>query len=135
MRKLLRAERGSVAVEFSLMLPIFLLILAGIIELGQYYWEQHVLSAAAREGARAASMSQGADINGVVMNYVNNCGGLNVTGVAVNRTTEPLPGDPASTLEVVTVTKPYSFHMLPRLIASWMENVTIIGRAKMIKEI
>jgi Flp pilus assembly protein TadG len=129
-----RTERGSVIIEFALLLPIFLLLFAGVIEVGKYYWEQHVLSAAAREGARAASMSKSADITGVVKNYVSNYGSIDAGSVDVNLTTEPLPGDAENTLEVVTVTKPYDFFLLPRLML-WMQEVTIMGRAKMIKEI
>ena len=135
MKKRCRGERGATAVEFALLMPIFLLILAGVFDLGKYYWEQHVLSAAAREGARAASMSRTADVEGVVRSYVSNYGGIAANSVSVSLTTEPLPGDAANTLKVVTVTKPYDFFMLSRLMSAFTQSVTIMGRAKMIKEI
>ncbi len=49
----LRSERGAVIVELAIVLPLFLLILAGVIDLGFLFWEKEVLTNAAREGARA----------------------------------------------------------------------------------
>ena len=49
----LQRERGAVVVEMALVLPLFLLIVAGVIDLGFLYWEKEVLTNAAREGARA----------------------------------------------------------------------------------
>lgn len=48
-------EKGSVAIEMALVLPLFLFIMAGIIDLGLLFWEKHVLTNATREGARAAA--------------------------------------------------------------------------------
>ncbi len=45
---------GSAAVEFAVIAPLFFLLLAGIIEFGTAFRIQHCLSAAARQGARAA---------------------------------------------------------------------------------
>jgi len=50
-----QAERGSLTVELAMILPLLLLIVAGIIDLGLLFWEQTVLTNAAREGARAAT--------------------------------------------------------------------------------
>lgn len=47
-------RRGAAAVEFALVAPFLLLLLAGIIEFGQSFFIQHSLSTAARHGARAA---------------------------------------------------------------------------------
>lgn len=48
-------EKGGVAVELGLALPLFLLIIAGVIDLGMLFWEKHVITNATREGARAAA--------------------------------------------------------------------------------
>lgn len=55
----LRSERGSVAVEFALVLPILIAVLLGIMEFGRAYNAQITVTAAAREGARVMSI-QGA---------------------------------------------------------------------------
>ncbi len=51
-----RKERGASAVEFALVLPLLLLVVAGIIDFGRALYTQVMLTNAAREGARAAVM-------------------------------------------------------------------------------
>ncbi len=48
------AEDGVVAVEFVILFPLFMLILAGIVEFGHLFYVRHTLTNASREGARAA---------------------------------------------------------------------------------
>jgi hypothetical protein len=47
-------KRGSSAVEFALALPVFLILVIGIIEFGWYFFVQHTLQFATREGMRLA---------------------------------------------------------------------------------
>lgn len=56
----LRSERGSVAVEFALILPILIALLLGIVEFGRAYNAQITVTAAAREGARVMSIQKDA---------------------------------------------------------------------------
>jgi hypothetical protein len=49
-------RRGQALVEFALVLPIFLVLLFGIIDLGRYIYMNSTLSEAAREGARVAAV-------------------------------------------------------------------------------
>lgn len=51
-----RKERGAVAVEMAILLPLLLLILLGIIEYGRVLNVQVSLTHAAREGARHAAI-------------------------------------------------------------------------------
>ena len=51
-----RGERGSNAVEFSLIVPILLVLVLGIVEFGHAFQVQGTLSAAAREGARVMAL-------------------------------------------------------------------------------
>src|SRR6266550_9643907 len=51
-------DRGSVAVEFALLLPVLLLLIFGIIDFGRALNAQITLTQAAREGARLASLNQ-----------------------------------------------------------------------------
>lgn len=63
-------ERGAVAVEMAILLPLLLLILIGIMEFGRVLNVQVSLTQAAREGARYAAV-----------HYQD--GGLNVSGTAL----------------------------------------------------
>ena len=53
------SRRGQALVEFALVLPVFLMILFGIIDGGRYVFQNNVLSQAAREGARVAAAEAG----------------------------------------------------------------------------
>lgn len=53
----LKENRGQAIVETALVLPIFVLLLFGILEFGQILNQYLVLTAAAREGARVAAVS------------------------------------------------------------------------------
>ncbi|MHA7143344.1 TadE/TadG family type IV pilus assembly protein [Arthrobacter sp. TmT3-37] len=66
----LQSERGAVALEMALVLPILLLILVGILEFGRVMNVQISLTHAAREGARHAAI-----------HYDD--GTMNVTGTAL----------------------------------------------------
>ncbi len=50
-------EKGNVTLEIAIVLPLLLLITAGIIDLGLLFWEKEVLTNASREGARAGARS------------------------------------------------------------------------------
>jgi Flp pilus assembly protein TadG len=47
-------ESGSVAVEFAILGPIFLVMVMGIIVWGQYFWISHAVQQLANDSARAA---------------------------------------------------------------------------------
>lgn len=49
-------ERGAVAVEMAILLPLLLLILIGTMEFGRVFNVQNSLTQAAREGARHAAI-------------------------------------------------------------------------------
>ncbi|NNC81157.1 MAG: pilus assembly protein [Acidimicrobiales bacterium] len=58
------SSRGAIAAEFALILPILVLLLFAIIQLGLAFQRFEAVNAAAREGARVASLpsSDNADI-------------------------------------------------------------------------
>ncbi len=66
-------ERGSVLVEFALVVPILLVIFAGIVDFGLMMQRREVLTNAAREGARIAVLPGygTADVQARVNAYLN----------------------------------------------------------------
>ena len=72
-RKKCRGEDGQAMVEFALILPIFLLILCGIIDFGWLFYNQLSLNNACREGARYAVVNT-AEGNGTqaIINHIEN---------------------------------------------------------------
>lgn len=53
-RPLASREDGQAIVEFALVLPVLLLLIFGIIDLGRAVWQENTLAYAAREGTRYA---------------------------------------------------------------------------------
>lgn len=52
----LKSERGAVAVEFALVVPVLFLLIFGVVEFGNIYNVQIQLTSAAREGAREMAL-------------------------------------------------------------------------------
>ncbi len=74
--KRFHSKRGSAAVEFAVILPIFLTMLFGMVEFGRVLSVQHVVNSAAREGARVASLpgTDNAIVTAAVQTELNNTG-------------------------------------------------------------
>jgi Flp pilus assembly protein TadG len=77
-----RREKGNITIEMALVMPVLLFLIAGVLDLGMLFWEKHVITNAAREGARAAAkaVDNGIGVNAdltqsqvqqVVQNYLN----------------------------------------------------------------
>lgn len=142
MQRLSRDENGVAALELALVLPILLIMFAGIVDFGIIYWQQHVLTSAARQGARAASLYQStANVEAVVTQYVRDAG-IDTSDLSPQITTEPVPNDTGS-MNVVTLRKPYRFTLLPVIIDSFNyifgpntfpTSITLTGQAKMVIE-
>jgi len=71
------ADRGAVAVEFALLLPVLVLVIFGIIDFGRMMNARLVLSQAAYEGARAAAITGSATQANAAVNRL--AGGLGGT--------------------------------------------------------
>jgi Flp pilus assembly protein TadG len=54
----LRGERGAIAVEFAIILPVLLLLVFGIVDFGHAWFMKQTLQNACREGARYATRYQ-----------------------------------------------------------------------------
>lgn len=66
-------RRGTAAVEFALVAPVFFLLVFGLIELGRMVMVQQALTNAAREGCRTATLAttlSGSEVEAAVRNYL-----------------------------------------------------------------
>jgi len=108
-----RGQEGAAAVEFAIVLPVLLLLLAGFFDFGWLFYWQHSVTNASRAGARYAVQAR--VVGGISTTYTdseittfvnNNFGGD--LGVVVDRTGGTTPGSPRS----VTVTKTMQYFFL-----------------------
>ena len=51
-----RRDRGAVAVEMAIILPLLLLVVGGIVDFGRLLFTQNIVTNAAREGPRARAL-------------------------------------------------------------------------------
>jgi Flp pilus assembly protein TadG len=80
------------AVEAALLLPLALMLMLGIWEIGRMVQVGQILSTAAREGGRAASNGQNTNsqVQQIVLNYLQNAGlPSTLATVTVNDLTNP----------------------------------------------
>lgn len=116
MMKRKQAEKGNVALEFALVLPVLLLFIGGIIDFGRAYWLKQTLTWASREGARYGSIlpKEDWDPNSVkdrVISAVFKGCGTSITRENVLVT--PEAGPAAGQELTVTVTMPFAFKIIP----------------------
>lgn len=99
-------DRGAVAVEFALLLPVLLMLVFGLIDFGRLLNAQITLTQAAREGARLAAL--GYPSATVVSRTVGAATGLNLSSSNVTATICPSGAGPG-TDGTVQVTYHFSF--------------------------
>lgn len=63
LQRLLKCRRGQAVVEFAIIVPIFLVMLLGLLEWGFVLWTQTTFNNAVRDGAREAVVVQDWDDN------------------------------------------------------------------------
>lgn len=95
---------GQSLVEFTLVLPILLILLFAIVDFGRAFYTWNGLSNAAREGARVAAVGgNNSEINAAVTSAM---GGLTTTSPTLTRTYTNVGGDKG---ETATVQLSYQF--------------------------
>ena len=52
---MVRDDRGNAAAEMTFVTPLLLILMMGCVELGNYFWNEHTLMKAVRDGARFAA--------------------------------------------------------------------------------
>ena len=94
LRRRKRDQQGAAAVEFALILPIFLLMLFGIMDFGYMINRSSIVNNAARDGARQASLGESEDV--VRASVLNSLDGM--PGATVDVSCVPAAGNGPCTL-------------------------------------
>ena len=113
----LRSERGAELIELALVLPILLLVFAGIVDFGLLFQRFLTVSNAAREGARIAVLPgyTQTDVQNRVTQYVREGTGdntLSPTAVLTPVTIDPPGPTPPFPAAQVTVTMTHTYLVL-----------------------
>ena len=108
------SRAGTAAVELALLMPLIVILLLGVWEVGRMLNISQILSNAAREGARQASAGQNtsSQVQQVVLNYLQDAG-IPTANVTVTTSDLTAPGtDPTNAAQLdqlqVVVTIPFS---------------------------
>jgi Flp pilus assembly protein TadG len=96
-----RRDRGAVAVEFALIMPMFIMLVLGVIQYGLYFWAAQGGSTAAREAARRAAVGDYTTCEQFVEDVRGRIDSVGDTASAVvTRTYVKGPGNLATAVEV-----------------------------------
>ena len=115
----MRNEKGQTMVEFTLVLPVLLVVLFGIIQFGIVFSNYVALTDAVRAGARTAAISRSAidPVGDTKARVINASGDLKTADVTPTVTTGPLGWTHGEDV-TVKATYPYSISLLGIVVAS-----------------
>src|SRR5438093_7131634 len=107
-------ERGAVLVEFALVLPLLLVLFAGMFDLGLAFQQYQAVTNAAREGARMAVLPgySTADVEGRVAAYLAASGIVGTAAPIVETITITPAGGALFTAKRVRVQVMHTFMLL-----------------------
>jgi len=132
-----RRRRGQAVVEFALVFPVFLLFFLAALEFGRYFLDAHMLTTAARRGARMGVLpgKVESDVTSAVDTFLQNVGmdpGAWATAIAVKDSSgQDRAGGLANAVEGdrVYVTVTYDFHITTGgLLPFFPDTKQIIGK-------
>ena len=101
-------ERGAAAVEMAIILPLLLLVIAGIVDMGRFLFTKVMVTNAAREGVRAAVVTTSTP--GPTVRASAAAPG--VSGLTVSVVACPSSAAPTNNATVVVRQEPFSWIML-----------------------
>jgi Flp pilus assembly protein TadG len=132
---------GTALVETALVLPIFFMVVLGIIEFGRAMMVAQLLNNGAREGTRVAIMpgSTNTDVQNAVLNFVTGAVGVAPEKVNVAITVTPATGNPdpgnnvalANKRDLCTVDVRVAFSDVDYLPGKFLNDRQLIGQSAM----
>lgn len=121
-RRLRKSEQGQALVEMALVLPLFFLLLFGVIEMGRIGYSYITVSHAAREGGRVATIG-GSDLD--ITNAINNA------AVSLDPASLTISITPTQALRLsgqgVTVQVSYPVQLIIPLISNLIPNPVVVS--------
>lgn len=134
-------RRGAAVVEMAMVLPIFVMIVLGIVEFGRAMMVGQMVTNAAREATRLAIVdgSSNTNVTTWVTTFLNESLGVNTSDVTVAITVDPAPGneDPldmiedAQTRDLVTIQVEVPFDKVSYIPGDYLSGKKLKGRSAM----
>lgn len=134
-------RRGAAVVEMAMVLPIFVMIVLGIVEFGRAMMVGQMVTNAAREATRLAIVdgSSNTSVSTWVTTFLNESLGVNASDVTVAITVDPAPGneDPldliesAQTRDLVTIQVEVPFDKVSYIPGDYLTGKKLKGRSAM----
>lgn len=136
-----RRRRGAALVEMALVLPIFFMVVLGIVEFGRAMMVGQLVTNGAREGARLAILdgSSNSQVSTYVKDFLSTSLNIAPGDVTVNITVTPAPGNTTSGSEVanaqprdlITVRAEVPFSKVQFIPGKYLASKKIVGQSAM----
>lgn len=125
LRRLIEGSGGQAMVEAALVMPILLLLVIGIVELGRAWNAHQVLTDAARQGARIAAIADPTiTADSVEMTVRNALARAALDADAATLELDGVDGSPGSPTRIA-IEYPYRFVFLQPLMA-WADDESLV---------
>ena len=137
------ARHGAVMVEMALVLPLFLMLVLGIIEFGRAMMIANLVTNAAREGARMAVLdgSTNTEVNNAVESFLQSAigQGVSTSDIDVTITVTAAPGNPnpannvanASSRDLINVRVQLPFNKVALIPGDYLDGKQLVGQSAM----
>ena len=128
-------RRGASAVEMAMVLPIFLLVLMGMVEFGRALMVGQLVTNAAREGARMAILdgSSTSSVKTSIQSFLSGAAGVSASDITVTATvggaTKDISAAQPKDMVAITVTIPFS--KVSYLPPTFLKSTTLRGSSSM----
>ena len=138
----LLGRRGTVTVEMALVLPIFTMLVFGIIEFGRGFMIMQLVTNVAREGCRKAIIdgSTNADVTNYIQTFMQSTANVAPASTTVTITVTPATGNPANpssnlatcvSRDLVNVKVQIPFSAVQLITAKYLAEKTLTSEASM----
>jgi Flp pilus assembly protein TadG len=135
------ARRGASMVEMALVLPLFLVVVLGIIEFGRGFWVGNMVANAAREGARLAVLdgSSNTAVKKAISDLLVASAGLKATDVTTTITITAAPGNPnpanecanAISRDLISISVVVPFDKISLIPGTYLKGKNLTGKSAM----
>ncbi|MGE4191838.1 MAG: TadE family protein [Pseudodesulfovibrio sp.] len=124
-----QGRRGLAAVEMAMLLPIFLLLLMGVMDVARLFWTQGVVRDAAFEGARIAILNEAttAQIETEIARKLLRGGLDQAPSIEIG------PREPSRPVDV-TVSVPFEFLVIGSMVPQMADETQVAATAVMTHE-